>query len=50
MVGTIVLPIPRDAADVQSINTDTALEKAMIRILCMPASMTAASVANNERN
>ena len=50
IVGMTVFPRPRDAAIVQSIKADTQYEKAMILILCMPASITAASVANRDMN
>ena len=50
IVGMMVLPSPRDAAIVQSIKAETQYEKAMILILCIPASITAASVANRDRN
>ena len=50
IVGMIVFPIPREAAIVQSIKDEKQYENAMILIRCMPASMTAASVANRDRN
>lgn len=50
IVGMTVFPRPRDAAIVQSIKADTQYEKAMILILYMPASITAASVANRDMN
>lgn len=50
IVGTIVLPSPLDAAIVQSINEDTAYDKPLIIILCIPASITSGSLVNNDRN
>ena len=50
IVGIIVFPRPREAAIVQSIKEDTQYEKAMIFIRCMPASITAGSVANIDKN
>ena len=50
IVGMIVFPRPREAAIVQSMKEDTQYENAMILIRCMPASITAGSVANIDKN
>lgn len=50
IVGAMLLPMPRDAAIVQSMNALTAYDQPIIEIRCIPASTTAGSFVKSERN
>ena len=49
-VGTALLPMPREAAIVQSINAENAYEKPITHNLSMPICTTSGSVVNSMRN
>ena len=50
MVGTMLRPIPREAAMLASIRALTPKEKPMIFSRCIPAAITSASLAKSPRN
>lgn len=49
-VGAMLLPIPLEDAIAQSIKALNAYENPIILILCIPAAITAGSVANRDKN
>ena len=49
-VGAKLLPSPREAAMVQSMNADMANDHHMTETFCIPASTTACSLVNSRRN
>ncbi len=50
IVGTRLLPKPREAAIVQSMNPDIQYDKANILSLFIPASITSSSDVNKDKN